>query len=220
VALILDLDGTLVDTVPLRIEAWVDTLQRAGIPATRDGVGRRIGMDGRRLAAELAELAGVAIDGRHLAVIDRQAGEAFTRLNSAPRPLPGARDLLSALANSHMLWAIATSSRREQVAVSVAALRLDAPPTIVDGAMVRTAKPAPDLLLAAGRALGVDPRDAWSVGDSIWDIQAAKAAHMASIAVAAGSSLTDRVLAASGADATVQTLAGVMPLIEAARPRL
>jgi HAD superfamily hydrolase (TIGR01509 family) len=218
-AVILDLDGTLVDTVPARIEAWLDALGRAGIQASRASVGRRIGMDGQLLAGELAALAGMSVDESSLAVIDRQAGEAFARLNAAPRPLPGAAELLEALDRNDIPWAIATSSRREQVGTSVAALRLDAPLTIVDGETVRTAKPAPDLLLAAAGALRVDARDCWSIGDSIWDIQAAKSAGMAAIVVAAGSALTCRRLAVAGADATVDALVGVMPLIGAARLR-
>jgi HAD superfamily hydrolase (TIGR01509 family) len=216
-AVILDLDGTLVDTVPARLEAWIDALQAAGIRARRATVARRIGMDGLRLAREMAALASVAVDESTVAHIDREAGEGFARLNTQPRPLAGADTLLAALANNRIPWAIATSSRREQVAASVAALRLATPPAIVDGATVRRAKPAPDLLLAAARALEVDPLECWAVGDSIWDIKAAKAAGMASVAVSAGSSLTAAALAAAGADATVDTLAGVVDLIARAR---
>ena len=216
-AVILDLDGTLVDTVEARIEAWIDALQRAGIRATRATVGRRIGMDGQRLAAELARLAGVAVDEAGVARIDRDAGEAFARLNTEPRTLAGAHELFGALERDRIPWAIATSSRREQVSASVGALRLATPPAIVDGATVRKAKPAPDLLLAAARVLGADARDCWAIGDSIWDIRAAKAAGMAAIAVSAGSYLTGPALAAAGSDATVDTLAGVVGLIDASR---
>jgi HAD superfamily hydrolase (TIGR01509 family) len=174
-------------------------------------------MDGQRLAAEMARLAGVAIDESGVALIDRAAGEAFARLNTRPRPLPGTQALFNALERNHIPWAIATSSRREQVSVSVAALGLPTPPAVVDGATVRRAKPAPDLLLAAARVLDADPRDCWSIGDSIWDIKAAKAAGIPSIAVSAGSSLTGGALAAAGADATVDTLADVVGLIEASR---
>jgi HAD superfamily hydrolase (TIGR01509 family) len=216
-AVILDLDGTLVDTVPARIEAWIDALEAAGIRARRATVARRIGMDGLRLAAEMAKLARIAVDESDVARIDRDAGERFARLNTDPRPLPGAEALLAALDDKRIPWAIATSSRREQVSASVAALRRPSPPAVVDGATVRRAKPAPDLLLAAARVLDVDPRDCWAVGDSIWDIRAAKAAGMASVAVAAGSSLSARALAAAGADATVETVADVVGLIDAAR---
>jgi HAD superfamily hydrolase (TIGR01509 family) len=216
---ILDLDGTLVDTVPARIDAWIDALHAAGIRARRATVARRIGMDGQRLAREMAALAGVAVDQSSVADIDRKAGEGFARLNAEPRPLPGAEALLAALDSNGIPWAIATSSRRQQVSASVAALRLATPPAIVDGETVRKAKPAPDLLLAAARGLQVDPAGCWAVGDSIWDIRAAKAAGMASVAVAAGSSLTAAALAAAGADATVDALADVVALIDRARTR-
>ena len=69
--------------------------------------------------------------------IDRAAGEAFDRLNTSPRPLPGAGDLLGALEARGLRWVIATSSRAEQVTRSVTALGLAVPPTIVDGSQVK-----------------------------------------------------------------------------------
>ncbi len=58
-ALLFDLDGTLVDTVPIRIEAWLGAFREAGIPADRAAVAALIGSDGRALAREIA-LAGGA----------------------------------------------------------------------------------------------------------------------------------------------------------------
>ena len=103
-------------------------------------------------------------------------------------------------------WAIATSSRREQVASSVAALGLQRAPLVVDGSNVSRAKPAPDLLLLAARELGVAPGDAWYVGDSTWDMLAAVAAGMRPIGVTSGSADRD-TLSAAGASSIVGTLA-------------
>ncbi len=89
--------------------------------------------------------------------IDRRSGELFDERNRDPQPLPGARELLRALDERGLTWAIATSSRREQVTASIAALGLDHEPRIVDGSHVERAKPAPDLLLLGARELGVAP---------------------------------------------------------------
>jgi phosphoglycolate phosphatase-like HAD superfamily hydrolase len=103
-------------------------------------------------------------------------------------------------------WAIATSSRPEQVTASIASLRLHVPPRIIDGSRVEHAKPAPDLLLLAARELGVEPGAAWYVGDSTWDMQAAVAAGMHPVAVLAGAAVGADELRAAGASVLLETL--------------
>jgi HAD superfamily hydrolase (TIGR01509 family) len=199
-AVLFDLDGTLVDTVETRITAWLRTFEEVGIPADRDHVARMIGADGKRLAREVAGVAGREITNERADAIDRHAGEVYTELNTDPQPLPGARRLLTALERSRLRWAIATSSRAEQVMVSVNALGLPARPHIVDGSHVEHAKPAPDLLLQGAERLGVSAHSCWCVGDSTWDIAAAKAAPMIAIGVATGA-VSGQDLLDAGADA-------------------
>jgi HAD superfamily hydrolase (TIGR01509 family) len=212
-AVVFDLDGTLVDTVDTRIEAWLRAFDECGIPAARAEVAKLIGSDGRRLARIVAEAAGQAIDARRAEETDRRAGEIYGELNTDPKPLPGARELLQSLDERELPWAIATSSRREQVDVSINVLGLSRRPTIVDGSRVEHAKPAPDLLLSATRELGVDPAQTWYVGDAIWDMQAARAAGMPAIGVASGSA-TVAELEESGAWLTVDNLGQLMHLIQ------
>jgi HAD superfamily hydrolase (TIGR01509 family) len=212
-ALIFDLDGTLVDTVQTRIAAWLRTFEEFGIPADRRQVAKLIGSDGRRLARVVADTAGRALDAALAEAIDRRAGEVYSELNTEPRPLPGARELLQALDAMGLRWAIATSSRPEQVGKSIESLNLPRPPTIIDGSRVEHAKPAPDLLLFAARELGIEPSHAWYVGDSIWDMQAARAAGMPAIGVASGSATTVE-LEEAGASLTVDNLSQVLPMIK------
>jgi HAD superfamily hydrolase (TIGR01509 family) len=201
-----DLDGTLVDTVDARIDGWLEALGSVGIMATGDRIGPMIGMDGKRLAREVAALGGRELSDDETEAIDRAAGDAFDRHNHEPRALPGARALLDELGTLRIPWLIATSSRAEQVRASVAALELDVPPTIVDGSQVQRAKPAPDLLLRAAEQLGVPPHDCWAVGDSTWDIRAARAAGMAAMAVTAGAAVGGDILREAGASLVVGTL--------------
>src|SRR5438132_1548021 len=142
-AVIFDLDGTLVDTVERRIEAWLQAFEHAGIPASREAVSPLIGADGKALARRIAEQAGRTLDEDEVEEIDRRSGEIYQRLNVDPRPLPGARELPAALERAGIAWAIGTSSRREQVRASVEALGLEHEPTIVDGSHVKHAKPEP-----------------------------------------------------------------------------
>jgi HAD superfamily hydrolase (TIGR01509 family) len=212
-AWIFDLDGTLVDTVETRIVAWLRTFEEQRIPANRVRVAGLIGSDGRRLARIVAEAAGQTLGPEREEEIDRRAGEIYSALNLDPKTLPGALELLQALDERGRLWAIATSSRREQVDASIKALRLSSPPIVIDGSNVDHAKPAPDLLLYAARELEVEPPRCCYVGDAIWDMQAAVAAGMPSIGVVTGSATADD-LAAAGALFTVKDLTELIPMTQ------
>jgi HAD superfamily hydrolase (TIGR01509 family) len=210
-AIIFDLDGTLVDTVPARISAWRETFIEAGFEIDDAQLEPMIGMDGRALARDVARGAGRSLDDHEAERIDRLAGERFDEHNRSPLPLPGAREALDRLDRAGITWAIATSSRAEQVAASIRALDLAHPPRIVDGSRVAHAKPAPDLLLLAARELDVDPGSTWYVGDSTWDMRAATAAEMRPIAVLAGAAVSATDLLDAGAASVLDTLADLRP---------
>jgi HAD superfamily hydrolase (TIGR01509 family) len=205
-AVLFDLDGTLVDTVATRIEAWLEALAEAGLPTTYDDLAPLIGVDGKRLASEIAALAGQPIDEARAEEIDRRSGEIYELLNRSPRPLPGVRRVVEMIEKRGIAWAIATSSRKAQVATSVAALGLPSEPTIVDASHVKHAKPEPDLLLLAAKEVGVEPARCWYVGDSTWDMVSAVASGMIAIGVFAGSAVSAGVLEGAGAAAVVPTL--------------
>ena len=213
-AVLFDLDGTLVDTVATRIEAWEQALANAGLPTGRERLAPLIGLDGKRLATEIAALAGRPIDDARAEEIDRDSGEIYERLNTTPRPLPGMGRLVEGLDRRGIAWAIATSSRKEQVRTSVAALGLPVQPTIVDASHVKHAKPEPDLLLLAAKELGIEPAACWYVGDSTWDMVSAVAAGMLAIGVTAGSAVDDSTLAGAGAAAVVASLDEVATAID------
>lgn len=208
-AIVFDLDGTLVDTVPIRIAAWMAAFGEAGIDASREELAPMIGSDGRRLAREIAATHGRDLDDAAAEELDRRAGEVHDELNRDPRPLPGADDLLRLLDRRKLLWAIATSSRRDQVRASIAALHMDHAPLVVDGSRVAHAKPAPDLLLLAARELALPPDACWYIGDATWDMRAAVAAGMPAIGVTAGSAVGGGALLEAGASMVCATLADV-----------
>ena len=205
-AVIFDLDGTLVDTVPARIAGWTDVLAEHGIPVAAGQLEPTIGMDGRALARRVADASGRTLSDAEAEEVDRRAGERFDVHNRQPHALPGAHGALERLDASGVTWAIATSSRAEQVAASVEALALATRPRVVDGSRVAHAKPAPDLLLLAASELGVAPDDAWYVGDSTWDMRAAVAAGMTPIGVLAGAAVSADDLHGAGAAIVLATL--------------
>ena len=211
-AVLFDLDGTLVDTVAIRLEAWLRAFDEFQIPAGRDEVAALIGSDGRRMARIVAESAHADIDSERASAIDQRAGEIYNTLNTNPRPLPGVKETFSALDARGITWAIATSSLEAQVRASVEALELPRPPLIVDGSHVAHAKPAPDLLLRASADLRVAPEKTWYVGDSVWDMQAAKSAGMPSIGVTTGFA-TKQDLEAAGAWLVIDSLQNLIAIV-------
>ena len=204
--MLFDLDGTLVDTVPVRIRAWQEVLAEHGISTTDESLAPMIGIDGRRLAREAAMAAGRALEDREAEIVDRAAGERFDAHNTAPRPLPGAEAAIARLESAGVPWAIATSSRAAQVARSVGALGLDREPRVIDGSRVRHAKPAPDLLLLGADEMGLAPAEIWYVGDATWDMAAAVAAGMRPIGILAGSAVDAAELRRAGAVEVLGTL--------------
>ena len=96
-AVVLDLDGTLVDTVPTRIAAWLQVFGEFAIPADPAHVASLIGSDGKFLAEEVAGAAGRDLQPREADRIDRRSGAIYSALNTEPRVLPGVGELLAAI---------------------------------------------------------------------------------------------------------------------------
>jgi len=211
-AVLLDLDGTLVDTVHQRVVSWIAAFEQEGIEATADELGPLMGGDGRWVARQVAQRRGLVLDEIAQERIDRVSGEWFGRHADHRAATPGARELLLALDAAGLPWAIATSSRPEQTTSSVAALGMPGQPTIVDASHVRHAKPAPDLLLAGAEQLGMDPGSVWYVGDARWDMLAAVSAGMVPVGVLTGATSAED-LRDAGAMMVVPTLADLLPVM-------
>ena len=215
-ALLFDLDGTLVDTVSVRVESWRRAFTRVGLDLPPEQLGEFMGSDGRWLAGEVARRHGLELSWDQRDALDRASGDIFSELNTMPRPLPAASELLTALGRTRKLtFAIATASQPGQVQASVDALRLPSPPRITDASHVEHAKPEPDLLLESARQVGVAPARCWYVGDSKWDMMAGKAAGMTGVAVTTGATPAEALRAAG---ATI-ALPNLVPLLDELRRR-
>lgn len=182
-----DLDGTLVDSVYQHVMAWKEALDAEGIPLAVWRIHRKIGMSGGLFARMLLRETGLELDEARLDRLRRLHADAYVRQPVAVRPLPGAAELLRALDEAGIAWAIATSGRMETAKVNLDALGVDpAKVPVITRDMVKHAKPDPDLFLAAADRLGVDIRDARVVGDSVWDLLAAQRAHALGIGLLSG----------------------------------
>ncbi len=112
---------------------------------------------------------------------------AFRRRMAEIVPLPGARELLATLTRVGTPWAIATSGRMETAGGLIAMLGVDpALVPVVTRDQVRYAKPDPDLFLTAAERLGVEAANSVVVGDSVWDLLAARRAGALGVGVLSG----------------------------------
>jgi HAD superfamily hydrolase (TIGR01509 family) len=105
---------------------------------------------------------------------------------SQVRPLPGARELLASLTELGVPWAIATSGRMESAQPALESLGLHPETPVITRDKVAHAKPDPDLFLAAAARLGVDIAHSVVVGDSVWDLLAARRANALGIGLLSG----------------------------------
>jgi HAD superfamily hydrolase (TIGR01549 family) len=181
-----DLDGTLIDSVYQHVLAWREALEAGGIHLAVWRIHRQIGMSGGLFVNALARETGRAVSPEEAERIHQIHGEAFRRYASQVRPLPGAAELLSYLTKAGVPWAIATSGRRESASLSLHLLGVDNDVPLITRDMVQHAKPDPDLFLAAAEKLGVSIADSVVVGDSIWDLLAAKRARALGVGLLSG----------------------------------
>jgi len=186
-AFLFDLDGTLVDSVYQHVLAWKEALESEGITLSVWRIHRRIGMSGGLLTNMLLRETGLVMDRERNRRLRVAHATALNRRQDEIRPLPGARELLAALTEASIPWAIATSGRMETAGPSLEKLGIDRDKVpVVTRDMVKYAKPDPDLFLAAAERLNVDMQVATVVGDSVWDMLAAQRARALGIGVLSG----------------------------------
>ncbi len=185
-AFLFDLDGTLVDTVYQHVLAWREALERAGIELAVWRIHRRIGMSGGLFANALLRETGHPVTAEEASRLQRLHQEAYTRQAKQIRPLPGAQDLLAFLWRAGVPWAIATSGRLETARFALEALGVGPDVPVITRDQVEHAKPDPDLFLAAAARLGVQITASVVVGDSVWDLLAARRARALGVGLLSG----------------------------------
>ncbi len=187
VSFLFDMDGTLVDSVYQHVAAWQEALHAEGIELSVWRIHRRIGMSGGLFTEMLLREIDRQVTPDLLERLQAHHLEAFRRLAPRVRPLPGATKLLEQLSRSGIPWAIATSGRLASAQASLKVLGLETDRIVlITREEVRRAKPDPDLFIAAAAKLKVDIESAVIVGDSIWDMLAARRARGLGVGVLSG----------------------------------
>lgn len=169
--MLFDVDGTLVDSVYLHTLAWWQAFRQAGYDVPMADIHRSVGMGGDRI---LARLLPADRDTDRDSEIMTSHAAVFSTFWPSLRPLDGARELLERCHDGGLAVALASSARERDLDVLRAVLGGDA---VIDAATssadAKESKPAPDILVAALKALDVRASDAVYVGDAVWDIYAA-----------------------------------------------
>jgi HAD superfamily hydrolase (TIGR01509 family) len=200
---VLDVDGTLVDSNYQHALAWYRALRSLGETFPIWRIHRLIGMGGDQLVIALG---GQELEDRVGEEGRKRQGEEVDELIGEVAPLPGARDLLLAVKERGHRLVLASSGQPRHVDVALDLLDArDVADAWTSSEDAEATKPAPDLLQVALRKLGA-PADAASVmiGDSVWDVEAAKKAGMPAIVVRSGG-FGDDELTAAGAVAIYDT---------------
>lgn len=186
VAFLFDLDGTLVDSVYQHVLAWREAMQGAGIELAVWRIHRQIGMSGGLMLSAFLREIGRVLSSEDIEHIQRAHAEAYRRQVGSLRVLPGTLELLAELSARGVPYAIATSGRLQSAQPTLKLLNLSQDVPVVTRDDVRHAKPDPDLFLAAAQRLKVPMNQCVIVGDSVWDMLAARRAWALAVGLLSG----------------------------------
>jgi HAD superfamily hydrolase (TIGR01509 family) len=170
--LLLDLDGTLVDSVYEHVMSWREALEDAEIRLPNWKIHRRIGMSGKLFLPTLLRELGEKRDKAEIQSIERVRSGIFKKLIPEIRVLPGAKELLEHFDKIGARWAIATSGDRAQVEQLLKNFDIPSKVPVITGDDVTASKPAPDVFVLAAQRLGASPLESIVIGDSPWDLLA------------------------------------------------
>jgi len=174
-ALIFDCDGTLADTMPAHYRAWVDVLQRHGIPFPEPRFYALAGTPTREIVRILAADAGKTVD---IPAVVRAKEDAFLVQIAEVVPIPRVVEIARA-ARGVLPMAVASGGQRRIVERTLAQIGvLDWFSALVAAEDTARHKPDPDLFLEAARRLGVPPEICTVYEDADLGIEAARRAGM------------------------------------------
>jgi HAD superfamily hydrolase (TIGR01509 family) len=184
-AVLFDIDGTLVDSNDAHAAAWIRAFEEHGITVDPALVRRCIGMGGDKL---MPEVSGIREDSPRGAAIATRRGEIFQR-DFLPQlqAFAGARDLVLAIKDRGYAVIAASSASRKDLKALLAVARAD---DLMDDSTssddAEDSKPDPDIVHAALTKAKAPPSSAVMIGDTPYDIDAARRAGVRTIAFRCG----------------------------------
>jgi sugar-phosphatase len=206
---LLDLDGTLIDSIAAVERSWIRWCGEYGVDPVR-----LLGFHGIPAAGVIEAL-----------LPEAERAAAFERIRDIEVAdvdgivvLPGAAALLAALAGGAVPTAIVTSGTTDLAEARLAATGLTHPPVVVTASDVERGKPWPDPWLEGARRLGVDPADCLVVEDAVAGLRAARAAGCRALVAVLGT--TDREALEPEADLVIPALTSLAIAVEGGRVRV
>ena len=201
---ILDIDGTLVDTNYQHAIAWYRAFRAHGFVLPIWRIHRHIGMGGDQVVAALTDEETEERSGEQIRASEK---ECYFELIDEVEPMEGARRLVEQLkARGHRV-VLASSAKAEEVEHYLDLLDArELADSWTTSADVEQTKPEPDLVKAALASVGAQPADAVMVGDTPWDVHAARGAGVDTVAVLTGGFAIEE-LTESGAVAVYESVA-------------
>ena len=207
---LLDIDGTLIDSNDAHARAWVEALAVHGYRIPFETVRPLIGKGGDKV---MPELTGLDPDSGESTRISETRAEFFKRELPSLRPTPGARELLEQLSSRGLELVVATSAKRDEVQ---ALLEQAGVADLIEAASsaddAERSKPDPDIVQAALRTVGRLASHSIMIGDTPYDVEAATRARVPIIAVRCGGGWDDAAL--SGALAVYDDPAELLARLE------
>ena len=186
--IVFDLDGTLVDTNAVHVEAWRRVLEGRGYKVAPDRIFQEVGKGGDNLVPDLLGREADEKDGEAL----REAHpEAFAKLarTQGLQLFPGVKELVAELKSRRLKLVLATSSGEKHLKTIAEASGTDFAKLVgevVTADDAEESKPAPDLMAAAVKKLGLSPAQCAAVGDTPYDAQSAKGAGVVCLGLTCG----------------------------------
>jgi len=184
-AVIFDVDGTLVDSNDAQARSWVDALKEFGYSVPYEKVRPLIGMGGDKV---LPETIGVQKDSEKGKQISKRRSEIFKeKYLPNVKPIPDAQKLLDRMRERGLKLAIATSAQPDELRpllqiVGAADLIEDK----TSARDVKSSKPDPDVMQVALKRVGYPPNEVVMIGDTPYDIEAARKVGVGTIAFRCG----------------------------------
>jgi HAD superfamily hydrolase (TIGR01509 family) len=202
---VLDVDGTLMDTNYLHTEAWARAFEEVGHRVPRARLHKQIGKGSNLLIREFVE------DEETGEKIDELHSEFYAELQEYGHPLPGSKELISSLRErGYEVWFV-TSAKDEELEHHMEELEAEGRISgVVNSSTVGNPKPAPDIFELALQRAGASPDETVAVGDTVWDVEAADAAGIRTVAVLTGGAYSRQELEEAGAVAVYEDCAALL----------
>lgn len=184
VAVLFDVDGTLVDSNEAHVDSWAVAFRQAGRPREIDDIRLQIGKGGDLLVPALLPQAS---EERRKAIAEAHGAHFKSAYLPHVKPFPDARAILARVKESGRKVVLASSAKRDEIDHYIALLDAeDLVDAVISADDVEASKPEPDIFGAALGHAGVEADAAIVVGDTIYDIEAARRAGIMAIGLTAG----------------------------------